>query len=327
MARDIDSERFSETQRAILRAVLENPSLSNAEVAAETGARITLVRDTRETYADEVTLSEGETATDQSGSGKITDAQQAILQTVSANPSLTNAAVAKKTGTRIALVRDTRDKHGAEYVPPDGSATDGDDEDAVDDLNEAQEAIIAAAATDPSRTNSEIAEHTGTRIALVRDTRTTYAAKIAATADDEAGDDDAERDDDTASAGGLTAAQRKIIQAAEDDPTRTNADIADLLDVRIATVRDTRDEFGAPDERSDDATESAKTEPTADEPVDVNESDVDESAPPADESASAAGSSSSGSAGPSGGAVLVLILILFALLAAGYIVALERGLI
>ncbi len=420
MAQDIDSERFSETQRAILRAVLENPSLSNAEVAAETGARITLVRDTRETYADEVTLSEGETATDQSASGEITDAQQAILQTVSANPSLTNAEIAEKTGTRIALVRDTRDKHGAEYVPPDGSdtaesttgsssalsaaqqailqaaeadpsltnaeiaeqtdsritlvrdtreehgaeyeASTGSDDTGGgaggdDELTEAQQAIVAAAAADPSLTNAEIAEQTDSRITLVRDTRTAYSERIEAAAEetqagDDAAGDDTSSSDETAAAGELTEIQREIIHAAEDDPTLTNAEIAEVLGVRIATVRDTRDEFGAPDESAvdeSDAPAEPAAEETADsteqtgEPADDDESTDDESTDDKptddkptddgptedehDESEPAGDDSSAGSAGPSGGTVLVIMLVLLAVLVAAYFVAIEQGLI
>ena len=261
MTREIDSELFSDTQRRILRTVLENPELSNNEVAEQTGARIALVRDTRETYADDVVLPEGEAATTQSAGGEITEAQEAILQAVSENPSLSNAAVAEQTGTRIALVRDTREAHGAEYIPPDGTDATDSTGGHSGELTAAQRSILQAAEDDPSLSNAEIAEQTDTRIALVRDTREAHGAEYVPETADEgstATDSEGETSSD---------AQEAILQAAAENPSLSNAEIAERTATRIALVRDTReahgaeyvppDETDAADDTSGDASDSA----------------------------------------------------------------------
>lgn len=100
-----------ETQ--IREMAVENPSLTNAEIAAETGARIPFVRDT----VSDANLPGG-VPTDTGGglpdgvdASELNPTEQAILETAESNPELTNAQIASKIGTRVAIVRDTRAKY------------------------------------------------------------------------------------------------------------------------------------------------------------------------------------------------------------------------
>src|SRR6056297_944132 len=129
MPNTTDSVIFSETEREILETALQNPDLSNAEIAEETGTRITLVRDTRANYEDEVELaadvvdegSETPTAVDDA---ELSQTQAEILEQVASDPTMLNAEIAEKTGARVALVRDTRE----EYQDAIDTAADSADE-------------------------------------------------------------------------------------------------------------------------------------------------------------------------------------------------------
>ena len=88
---------------------------------------------------------------------------------------------------------------------------------------ETQAEILDRIESDPSATNADIAEQTGTHVALVRDLRA-----------DHAGDDEAEDD------GGLSEPELEILEAAASDPSATNADIAVEVGKHVALVRDFR---------------------------------------------------------------------------------------
>ncbi len=247
MAKTTDSAFFSDAQRAILETALKQPELTNAEVAAETGTRIALVRDTRAEYEDEVVLADSESTPTQSAepsesseiadsqptAGEPTEMQQSILEAVAANPQQTNGEIAEATGARITLVRDTRDTYDpAAYATEhaDSASTaeaDGDSEAASADSgrSEIQEAILAAALADPDLTNAEIAAETGARIALVRDTREEYEDDIrhedldtvptdSASAADPSADGSAEPTESTPeSSGGLLGWLKRLFSA------------------------------------------------------------------------------------------------------------------
>jgi len=93
---------------------------------------------------------------------------------------------------------------------------------------ETQAEILDRIESDPSATNADIAEQTGTHVALVRDLRA-----------DHAGDDEAE-DDGSGDDGGLSEPELGILEAAASDPSATNADIAVEVGKHVALVRDFR---------------------------------------------------------------------------------------
>lgn len=210
-------------------------------------------------------------------SATFSEAQRAILETALKQPELTNAEIADNTGTRIALVRDTRAEYEDEVVLADSESTPtqsaapsessetADSQSTAAEPSELQQAILEAVAANPQHTNSEIAEATGARITLVRDTRDTYdpAAYTTESADSAS---TAEADDDSASTSaysGRSETQEAILAAALADPELTNAEIAAETGARIALVRDTREEYE--DEISHEDFETAPAEtPSAD---------------------------------------------------------------
>ncbi|MFO7833976.1 MAG: hypothetical protein R6V31_07970 [Halohasta sp.] len=271
---------FSDIEREILETALRNPELSNSEIADRTGARLTLVRDTRRTYEDEVELSEAaaeaaeaaDTAEPPAGvDDDLSEAQVAILNALQADPTLSNAEVAEETGARIALVRDTRAEYG-EPVTAAESATEDDTDDADTDStdtddgpSEAQAAILGLVADEPELSNAEIADRTGSRITLVRDTLREYST------------DDIADTDTTSDAGGsantgstpevdteaFSPTQVEIIETALEDPELTNAEIADETDTRITLVRDTISAYESDGDGSD-TTESGEADTESD---------------------------------------------------------------
>jgi len=116
---DVDTADLSDTQLAVLEAAARDPSATNAEIADETGARITFIRDIRDEYEDQVDVgvepepdeSDDDTAAAGDDEVDLSERQQEILDLVAADPELTNAEVAEKTGARVTLVRDTRAEH------------------------------------------------------------------------------------------------------------------------------------------------------------------------------------------------------------------------
>jgi len=116
MARTTDSVIFSDAEQEILELALQNPEMSNAEISEETGYRLTLVRDIRQEYEDEVELADDAAeAADQPTAAvddDLSETEQVILDLVAENPRITNAEIAEETGARVALVRDTRDAYG-----------------------------------------------------------------------------------------------------------------------------------------------------------------------------------------------------------------------
>lgn len=239
-----DGLSLTSGERAILTAALENPTKTNRQIATETATRIATVRDTRSAYEDRVELKQDAQSvlTKPTDSASFNTAETKILETALTDPMLTNAEIAERTGTRVALVRDTRAAYEDEVELAEASSATSDSDSAVDeagaggpDLSETQQAILDAIAQQPDRTNAEIAEQTDTRIALVRDTREAYADEGESTASDAP---------HTAEPSSPSGIKRKILDEATADPTLTNAEIAERTGARITLVRDTRAAHG-----------------------------------------------------------------------------------
>ncbi|RJX44581.1 hypothetical protein DM826_02925 [Halonotius aquaticus] len=284
-----DGSTDGNLQEQIQQVAADNPEWTYGEIAAEVGARVPLVRDTLADYdyssgggietADDGELPPGVDAS------VLTDTEQAILELAQEDPELTNAEIAAKTGTHVAIVRDTRVEHepgkSADYG---GQGTieedDADDDDAgtvsasSDDDREwepgepsdLQTEILRLAFEDPELTNAEIADETGARIPVVRDTRDDYADLERSDLDDDTDEETTESSIDTGP-GEPTAVQESILDAVAENPDATNAEIAADLDVRVTLVRDTRRTYDADDAGGSDSASEADTD-TADAAAD-----------------------------------------------------------
>ena len=284
-----DGSTDGDLQEQIQQLAADNPEWTYGEIAETVGARVPLVRDTLADYdyssgggietADDGELPPGVDAS------MLSDTEQAILELAQEDPELTNAEIAAKTGTHVAIVRDTRVEHepgkSADYG---GQGTieedDEDDDDAgtvsasADDDREwepgepsdRQTEILRLAFEDPELTNAEIAAETGARIPIVRDTRDDYADLELSDLDDETGEKTAESSVDTAP-GEPTAVQESILDAVAENRDATNAEIAADLDVRVTLVRDTRQTYDADDAGGSDSARETDTD-TADAAAD-----------------------------------------------------------
>jgi len=282
MPKTTDSVIFSDVEQTILEAALQNPDLSNAEIAERTGARLTLVRDTRANYEDDVELAEdvaerAEESTELAATvddADLSETQAEILDAVAGDPTLSNAEIADETGARIALVRDTRAEYGDAVEATAESADESADDAAESSSTEAAEpsdrqaAILELAAENPDMTNAEIAAETGARITLVRDTRSEFGGATAETeAVDSAAESAAEIDTD-----GFSETQIELLETVAANPELTNAEIADETGTRITLVRDTISQH-----ESDDSDTAAEETTASDDDTDVL-ADVDTAA-------------------------------------------------
>ena len=270
MARTTDSVIFSDAEQEILELALQNPEMSNAEISEETGYRLTLVRDIRQEYEDEVELADDAAeAADQPTAAvddDLSETEQVILDLVAENPRITNAEIAEKTGARIALVRDTRDAYGDQIdtQPVDDEPEAEPEPSGPGEPSAAQQEILNVADDDPTLSNAEIADKTGSRITLVRDTLAQYDGPGDTGGSDEASADEAV---DTEGCSGL---QAEIVEAAAANPEATNRELAEKTGARITLVRDT---LAEPADDADDSSDSSE----GDDDTDVLD-DVDTSA-------------------------------------------------
>jgi len=110
-----DPESLTDTQRAILQLAANNSEISNAEIAAETGTHVALVRDLRSEHdglpADDGGNSASTAASGDESHDEPTKVQSEILAVALDDPDLTNREIADRLGARITLVRDTRRKY------------------------------------------------------------------------------------------------------------------------------------------------------------------------------------------------------------------------
>lgn len=316
MPKTTDSVIFSETQKAILETALQNPAMSNAEVAEKTGARLTLVRDTRAQYEDDIELAdatkkreaESEASDEQLSTAHVDDlseTQQAIVDVAADDPTLTNAEIAVETGARISLVRDTRDHHRelidaasettAPSEPDPNTETELNTETeptGTPTLSDTEQAIIELATEDPTLTNGEIADRTGARLTLVRDTRAQHdASEERSTADDQPETTATIEPETTAVAEPETTAmiddaeafsqtQIEIIETALGNPELPNSDIAAETGTRVPLVRDTISAYESAahesaSSESDDSAESTESVSKTASKTESNESAAD----------------------------------------------------
>lgn len=174
-------------------------------------------------------------------SASFNDTESAVLEAALRDPEATNAEIAEATDTRITLVRDIRDEYEDTAELPDDAADAGDSiEVDVEDLNDAQLAVLKAAARDPSATNAGIAEATDNRITFVRDTRNRYEGQVDLDVEPVTDTDDSDETADDSDEIELSARQEEILTLAENDPELTNAEIAAETGARVTFVRDTR---------------------------------------------------------------------------------------
>ena len=245
MKKPIDSASFSDTESAVLEAALRDPAATNAEIAEQTDTRVALVRDIRDEYEDQVELPDdaadgGNTVDVDVDTADLSDPQLAVLEAAARDPSATNADIAEETDNRVTFVRDTRTEYegqvdvGVEPVDDeDDEATDSSDE---VELSDRQQEILALAEEDPALTNAEIAEQTGARVTLVRDTRSEHADGGFEFGGETADDNGSADSDDGSTDGDL---QEQIQQLAADNPEWTYGEIAKEVGARVPLVRDT----------------------------------------------------------------------------------------
>ncbi|TQQ81912.1 hypothetical protein [Halonotius roseus] len=263
-SKPIDSASFNATERAVLEAALREPQSTNREIAARVDTHVGLVRDIRETYEAVATLPDDESAgatADESAmefdQELLSSAQEEILELVRADPSLTNAEIAERTGNRLPLVRDTIAAHGPEA--PTRRRSGGPKPTDSASFNATEQAVLEAALRSPEATNKEIAARVDTHVGLVRDIRETYeeaatlpdghdGERAATTADS----DDADRDE-------LSETQHAILEVAADSAERTYADIAEQTGARLPLVRDTLETYDPDDVIAGATSETAES--------------------------------------------------------------------
>ncbi|MFB6232838.1 MAG: hypothetical protein ABEH61_01125, partial [Haloarculaceae archaeon] len=248
---------LSEAQTAILAAAEEAPEATNAEIAEQTGSRLTLVRDTLAAHGDEIDAEQPQSAGGSTpvDSASFNDTESAVLAAALREPSATNAEIAARVGAHVGLVRDIRDQYEDEATLPDDADPDsGADAAATSEspaggmefdtklLSAAQEEILDRARENPELSNAEIAERTGHRLPLVRDTRAEHGHHRRG-GGSEGGD--IVKPTDSASFNDTEAA---VLEAALRSPEATNAEIAERVGVHVGLVRDIRQQY------EDDAT-------------------------------------------------------------------------
>jgi len=242
-AMEFDQELLSSAQEEILALAREDPTLTNAEIADQTDSRLPLVRDTIAAHGPEMTTRRrgggGPTPTD---SASFNETEQAVLEAALQNPAVTNKEVAARVDTHVGMVRDIRAEYEDTATLPEGhngetpaSTADGEPTTDGEELSETQHAILEVAAESSARTYADIAEQTGARLPLVRDTLEAYDPDeiIGATTGDA-----------TESSGELSEIQRTIVEHAAANPEQTYAEIAAETDTRLTLVRDTLEAHG-----------------------------------------------------------------------------------
>ena len=245
MKKPIDSASFSDTESAVLEAALRDPAATNAEIAEQTDTRVALVRDIRDEYEDQVELPDdaadgSDTVDVDVDTADLSDPQLAVLEAAARDPSATNADIAEETDKRVTFVRDTRNEY-EEQVDVGVEPVDDEDDEAADgsdevELSDRQQEILALAEEDPALTNAEIAEQTGARVTLVRDTRSEHADGGFEFGGETADDSGSADSDDGSTDGDL---QEQIQQVAADNPEWTYGEIAKEVGARVPLVRDT----------------------------------------------------------------------------------------
>ena len=242
-AMEFDQELLSSAQEEILALVRADPTLTNAEIADRTGNRLPLVRDTIAAHGPKAGTRRRAGGPKPTDSASFNETEQAVLEAALRNPAATNKEIASRVDAHVGLVRDIRTAYEETATLPDEDTgtpltADGDPTADQDALSETQHAVLEVAAERSERTYADIAEQTGARLPLVRDTLETYDPEevIGATPDDTA-----------ESPAELSEVQQRIVESAESNPEHTYAEIAAETGARLALVRDTLEAHGDKD--------------------------------------------------------------------------------
>ena len=248
-SKPIDSASFNETEQAVLAAALRNPESTNREIATRVNAHVGLVRDIRDEYEAVATLPDDESPQSEGGESAmefdqelLSSAQEEILALVRAEPALTNAEIADRTGNQLPLVRDTIAAHGPEAATRRRSGGPKPTDSAS--FNETEQAVLEAALRNPEATNRTIAARVDAHVGLVRDIREAYE-ETATLPEDHDGERTASTADDepTTDRAALSETQHAILAVAAEGSERTYADIAEQTGARLPLVRDTLETY------------------------------------------------------------------------------------
>lgn len=242
-AMEFDQELLSSAQEEILELARADPTLTNAEIADRTDNRLPLVRDTIAAHGPEAATRRRAGGPKPTDSASFNETEQAVLEAALRNPAATNREIASRVDTHVGFVRDIRTAYEETATLPDEdtetpSTADGDSTAEREELSETQQAILEVAAESSERTYADIAEQTGARLPLVRDTLETYDPEEFI---DTATGDTAESPTE------LSEIQQTIIEHAAANPKQTYAEIAAETGARLPLVRDTLEAHGDED--------------------------------------------------------------------------------
>ena len=262
------TESISPGQERILEVAAARPELTTAEIAAETGHIVATVRDTLAAHGDAIDdQADGSTTGSKpTDSASFNATEQAVLETALRNPDSTNREIATRVGTHVGLVRDIRDAYEAVATLPDDEPTTADEasgsamEFNQELLSAAQERILETARENPALTNREIADQTGTRLPLVRDTIAAHGPETTTRRQASGA-----KPTDSAT---FNETEQAVLEAALRNPEATNKEIAVRVDSHVGLVRDIRDAHEEtatlPDNHDIAATATADTEAAGD---------------------------------------------------------------
>lgn len=269
MSEQSPDSSLSAAAQDILRVARENPDFSIAGIAEATGHRVPLVRDTLAAHDAELATAESDSTTtaNPTDAASFNETESAVLETALRNPEATNAEIAATVDTHVGIVRDIREQYEDEVrLPDDTQHTEatgdsaGGRTTAESDLSAAQEDILAVADEQPEATNAEIAEQTGSRLPLVRDTLAAYGDELTVEQGQPA---DGPTPVDSAS---FNETESAVLTAALQNPEATNAEIATSVGAHVGLVRDIREQYEdtatLPD-AADEPTESAASDQSA----------------------------------------------------------------
>jgi DNA-binding CsgD family transcriptional regulator len=271
-------EQSPDTRTAVRKRIEENPDQTNADIAAEVGTNVSLVRDIRnELNADDE--ESGESTTPDAGTGD-TDTETAVLELAADNPDLTNAEIADEVGTHVAIVRDIRADHSNEDESASDEGSERGDEPAIQEseidttgLSETQLKILEMASKRPQMTNAEIAQEVGTHVATVRDLRNEYddvSVSVSETSESDTDpepvseDSETSEPDTTSDTSSDSVFDESVIENTSVDTTADSSSASDHGDgVEAEPTEEASSDTGDSEPAATDVGDSVGTEPVA----------------------------------------------------------------
>lgn len=236
---NIDNDQntsFIDTEEAILERVARNPEMTNAEIAQDMDVGIALVRDVRDQHGESgeghnKIVDDTVDASDATGgvgpANELSQTEQTILETITEEPNLTNAEIAKKVGVRIPLVRDLRKNYrdvisdSRDNLEDFGTETPK-DEIKQDSSNGTGDDLIELLENIKGKLEGDINKKSGATVSRVRDIR-----------------EKLDQLEDTNTARGV-GVHEEIMTTILKNPSASNGEIAEKVDVTIPVVRDVR---------------------------------------------------------------------------------------